>query len=502
MKWNEAIATACITELSGSQEVEVFGVHYDSRRVKYGDIFVAMRGGTTDGSRYIDGAISKGALAVVTDSRVTFTNLSRSCPELTLALATNGRRALAEISSMIYGQPQRRLLTSGVTGTNGKTTTTCILENLLASAGMQCILFGTIENHVASQKRESEHTTPESRDLISVFSEGIERGCSEAIIEISSHAISQERIWGLPLDVAIITNLSQDHLDYYGTMEAYTQAKEKIFAGIGAMAPRIAIINADDVAAERMIAAASHCQVLTYGILGGDWRAVDIMMRAGITEFRLQTPIGEMLLQSPLVGHINIYNLLAAACAAYVLGCTLEQIDKATMSLKHAPGRFEIVPGSQDKDFTVVVDYAHTEDAIRNLILIARSLEYVSDRHVITMFGCGGDRDPSKRPKMGRVAGSESDLVIVTTDNPRSEDPIVIIEAVIVGVASTDTAFVVEADRHAAICIALRAAKQGDIVLLAGRGHESNQIFSEYSIRFHDVEHAALLLKKLRGKVQ
>ena len=505
MRWSEARAAIRTIEVAGRADVEVRGVQYDSRRVSAGDVFVAMRGGTSDGNRFIDAAIAKGAAAIVTDSLERFVDLREQQPELALALVdreTNGgRRALAEVSSAVFGAPEKKLKISAVTGTNGKTTTAFLLEQMLRSVGRKCVLLGTIETHVGDAVRESEHTTPESRDVLAVFAEGVRAGCTEAVMEMSSHALEQERVWGIPVDVAMFTNLTQDHLDYHGTMGAYARAKARLFEGVGAGAPRVAVINADDAAAERMIEAAAGCERMMYGVDAGDWRAVDVVLRAGETRFRLQTPEDAVAVQSPLTGRVNVYNLLAAACAALARGLTLEDIAAVAKGLRQVPGRFEVVSGSRDAGFTVVVDYAHTDDALKNLIVLARDLVSEHDGHVITMFGCGGDRDKTKRPKMGRVAGAGSELVVVTSDNPRSEDPMTIIEEVLVGVRETQVECVVEVDRRAAIEAAIRAARPGDIVLLAGKGHEKTQTFADGAVAFDDVVEAERVLRLMKAEV-
>ncbi len=501
MQWSEAIAAVRVIETAGRRDIEVRGVQYDSRRVSSGDVFVAMRGGTTDGNRYIDAAIRKGAAAIVTDSLEVFVDLRMQQPELALALVEHGRRALAEVSAKVFGDPQKKLKLSAVTGTNGKTTTAFLLKQMLRSVGRKSVLIGTIETHVGDEVRESEHTTPESRDVLAVFAEGARAGCTEAVMEMSSHALEQERVWGLPVDVAIFTNLTQDHLDYHGTMEKYAEAKARLFEGVGAKAPGVAVINADDAAAEQMIAAASGCELVTYGIDAGLWRAVDVTLRAGETRFRLRSPRGEVAVQSPLTGRVNVYNLLAAGCAAFARGLTLEQIATAAKELRQVPGRFEVVAGSRAVGFTVVVDYAHTDDALANLIALGRDLVSEHGGRVIAMFGCGGDRDRTKRPKMGRVAGAASDLVVVTSDNPRSEEPLQIIDEVMVGVRATDVMFIVEKDRRAAIEIAIRAAKPGDIVLLAGKGHEKVQIFADGVVPFDDVAEAERVLRVMKDEV-
>jgi len=497
MEWGEAISGVRVVDAAGRRDIAVRGVQYDSRRVTTGDVFVAMRGGTSDGNAFIDAAIRKGAAVVVTDSPETFDQLKRKQPELAIALVESGRRALSEVSSAVFGAPEKILKISAVTGTNGKTTTAFLLEQMLRSAGRKCVLLGTIETHIGDEIRESAHTTPESRDVLAVFADGVRAGCTEAVMEMSSHALDQERVWGMPVDVAIFTNLTQDHLDYHGTMERYAAAKTRLFAGVGAEAPRVAVINADDEAATQMVAAAGGREVVTYGINAGDWRAVDVALKAGETQFELKSSAGNVMVQSHLTGRVNVYNLLAAMAAAVARGLTLEEAVESARHVKPVPGRFEAVPN--DLGFTVVVDYAHTDDALQNLIGIARDL--VGTGRVITMFGCGGDRDKTKRPKMGRVAGAGSDLVVVTSDNPRSEEPMEIIDEVMVGVRETDVTFIVEEDRRAAIEVAIRAAKPGDIVLLAGKGHEKVQIFADGAVPFDDVEEAARVLRDLRSGV-
>ena len=491
------MAAVRLVEVAGRRDIEVRGVQYDSRRVSAGDVFVAMRGGTTDGNGFIDAAIRKGAAAVVTDSLEVFVDLRAQQPELAVALvdrdANGGRRALAEVSAKVFRSPEKVLKISAVTGTNGKTTTAFLLEQMLRSVGRKCVLLGTIETHVGDEVRESEHTTPESRDVLALFAEGVRAGCAEAVMEMSSHALEQERVWGMPVDVAMFTNLTQDHLDYHGTMERYAAAKARLFEGVGAGAPRVAVINADDAAAEKMIAAALGCELMLYGIDQGDWRAADVRLLAGETRFVLRTPRGEVEVQSPLTGRVNVYNLLAAACAAVARGLMLEEIAVAAKTLQQVPGRFEVVDGSREVGFTVVVDYAHTDDALGNLIALGRDL--VGAGRVITMFGCGGDRDRTKRPKMGRVAGAGSDLVVVTSDNPRSEEPMAIMDEVMVGVRETRVECVVEVDRRTAIEVAIRAARIGDIVLLAGKGHEKTQTFADGAVAFDDVAEAERVLR-------
>jgi UDP-N-acetylmuramoyl-L-alanyl-D-glutamate--2,6-diaminopimelate ligase len=496
MNWQTLCAGVTAIENDGGP-VEIAGVEYDSRRVGRGDVFVAMRGGATDGNLYLDKAIAQGAVAVVTDSREAYEWLRREHGGVAAALVERGRRALAEVSAAVMGHPERRLSLSAVTGTNGKTTTAFLLESMLRSVGRTCVLIGTIETHVGSEVRESPHTTPESRDVLEIFAEGVRVGATEAVMEMSSHALEQERVWGLAVDVAMFTNLTQDHLDYHGTMEMYFAAKARLFAGVGAAPPRVAVINVDDAAGRRLVPGANRSQVVTYGLEGkGDFRAEQIRMRAGETRFHMATPVGLVEMVSPLTGRVNVYNLLAASAAAWVRGLTLEQIVAGAKGTRQVAGRFEVVMPSVN-DITVVVDYAHTDDALRNLIALARELAKARSGRVITLFGCGGDRDRTKRPKMGRAAGEGSDLVVLTSDNPRSEEPMAIIEEALVGVKETGTDCVVEEDRAGAIAIAIRAAQAGDIVLLAGKGHEKVQILKDGTVPFDDVAVAAGVLKEL-----
>ncbi len=498
MNWVTVSAGVTAVERTGAP-VEVSGVAYDSRRVGKGDVFVAMRGGAADGNRYIEKALAQGAAAVITDSREAYEALRRDHAGVAAALVERGRRALAEVSAAVFGHPERRLALSAVTGTNGKTTTAFLLESMLRGVRRKCVLLGTIETHVGDEVRESAHTTPESRDVLEIFADGVRAGATEAMMEMSSHALEQERVWGLPVDVAMFTNLTQDHLDYHGTMESYLEAKKRLFAGVGAPAPRVAAINADDAYGEAMRDAARVCgQVWMYGIeRGADFRAEKIVLAAGRTEFDWCTPFGTVRVESPLTGRVNVYNLLAASCAALARGLTVEQVVEAVKGMRQVPGRFQTVP-AEDTGVTVVVDYAHTDDALRNLIALGRELVKGHGGRVITLFGCGGDRDRTKRPKMGRAAGEGSDLVVLTSDNPRSEEPGAILAEALAGVKETAAECVVEEDRAKAIAVAIRAAKVGDIVLLAGKGHEKVQILKDGTVPFDDVAVAAGVLQEMR----
>jgi UDP-N-acetylmuramoyl-L-alanyl-D-glutamate--2,6-diaminopimelate ligase len=314
-------------------------------------------------------------------------------------------------------------------------------------------------------------------------------------MEMSSHALEQERVWGIPVDVAMFTNLTQDHLDYHGTMEKYFEAKARLFEGVGTGAPRCAVIHAEDPYGPLMTDAAAGVETLwTYGHrAAANFLARNVVLSAHGAAFELVTPDGERKVRSPLFGWFNVDNLVAAMAAAMARGLTLDEVVRCAATIRAAPGRFETVPN--ESGFTVVVDYAHTDDALANVIGFARKL--VGEGRVITMFGCGGDRDRTKRPKMGRVAGEGSDLVVVTSDNPRSEDPMAIIEEVLVGVRETNVECVVEVERHTAIAVAIHEARAGDIVLLAGKGHEKTQTFADGAVHFDDVEEAEKVLREM-----
>jgi UDP-N-acetylmuramoyl-L-alanyl-D-glutamate--2,6-diaminopimelate ligase len=499
MNWETASAGLNAIE-RGGPSVEVKGVEYDSRRAGRGDVFVAMRGEATDGNLYLDKAMAQGAAAVVTDSREAYAKLRREHVGVAAALVERGRRALAEVSAAVLGHPERRLALSAVTGTNGKTTTAFLLEAMLRSVGRTCVLIGTIETHVGGEVRVSPHTTPEASDTLRVFADGVAGGATEAVMEMSSHALEQERVWGLPVDVAIFTNLTQDHLDYHGTMERYLAAKVRLFEGVGAPPPRVAVINVDDPYGAEMMKTFRGSELMTYGIDQPEATHCAFHVRDTLsgTRFEFDTSDDRVVIKSPLSGRVNVSNLLAAMCAALARGLTIDEVSEAVEKLQPVPGRFEVVDGSHEMKFRVVVDYAHTDDALRNLIALARDMVKERGGRVITLFGCGGDRDRTKRPRMGRAAGEGSDLVVLTSDNPRSEEPMAIIDEALVGVRETGTACVVEEDRAGAIELAIRAARPGDIVLIAGKGHEKVQILKDRTVPFDDVAVAAGILKELK----
>ncbi len=493
MDFSQLLDGAEVLLLQGSAEIR--GLDYDSRRVRRGFAFVAMRGEKTDGNRYIDQAIANGAVAIVSDSVEVPPR-----PDFAWAQVAHGRRALARLSANFYRRPAERLCSTGITGTNGKTTTGFILEAILGAAARKSALVGTVEYHLPGKVIPAPHTTPEPLELMQVLSQALAAGATEAVMEVSSHALEQQRVFGVPFDVAVFTNLTRDHLDYHVTFENYFAAKRILFEGCGTEPPRCSILNVDDEYGRKLL---RFCRgrspvVYGYGLDSGDFHARNLRMTSTGNSFQLVTPTGVMEIASPLIGRVNVYNVIAACAAAFARGCTAEQIIKGIFSAARVPGRFERVHEGQP--FAVVVDYAHTDDALKNLTRVAREVINRDDGavgRVITVFGCGGDRDRSKRPLMGKAAGEGSDFVVLTSDNPRSEDPEAIMAESLPGLRQTGTRYVAHPDRREAIRLALTEAHAGDIVLIAGKGHEKTQTTREGVFPFDDFEVAREELHRL-----
>jgi UDP-N-acetylmuramoyl-L-alanyl-D-glutamate--2,6-diaminopimelate ligase len=503
MNFSELLWGVGVSHSGGDPEVS--GLDYNSRRVQPGWVFVAMRGDSADGNRYIDTALKHGAVAVVTDSKH-----EHRRQHVPWAVVPHGRRALSRMSANFYGHPAEKLKTIGITGTNGKTTTSFLCESILRHCGKLSALIGTIEYHVPTKPAQpgastafrvlpAPHTTPEALELNQIFAEAFAAGATHAVMEVSSHALAQERVWGIPYEVAVFTNLTRDHLDYHQDMDSYFEAKSILFLGCGSRPPRAAVINADDEYGQSLAQVKKNAseQVILYGVQNGDFRATNIELKQDGTTFDLVTPAGAAKIKTALIGGINVYNILAAAAATFACGCSLKQIAESIDSFKQVPGRFEKVDCGQP--FTVVVDYAHTDDALRNLTAIARDFvrRGLGLGRVITVFGCGGDRDRTKRPLMAEAAGQGSDFVVLTSDNPRSEDPLDIIGDAIPGLRKTKTRFEVEPDRKKAIRLALIEAMPGDMVLIAGKGHEKVQITREGTYPFDDVQAARDALQQM-----
>src|ERR1700716_557767 len=389
--------------LSQSGDPAVSAVEYDSRRVKPGCVFVAMRGESSDGNRFIDQAIGAGAVAVVTDS-----SLEKPREGVAWAVVPHGRRARARGSANFYKRPAERIAVTGITGTNGKSTTAFLVESILTAAGRKSALIGTIEYHVAGKVLPAPHTTPEALELNRILNEALGHGATDAVMEVSSHALAQQRVFGIPFNVAVFTKRTSVHLGYHTGMDEYFAAKRVLFEGCGTEAPRAAVTNLDDEYGTKLalISRKRSSVVLTYGWQAGDFQAQKVDIGPRGTRFDLVTPKEKIAIFSPLIGRVNVYNILAAAAACYARGCGSEAVAQGVENLACVPGRIQRVDCGQP--FTVVVDYAHTDDALRNLTALAR--EFVQAKgHVITVFGCGGDRDRAKRPLMGDCAGRGSD---------------------------------------------------------------------------------------------
>jgi UDP-N-acetylmuramoyl-L-alanyl-D-glutamate--2,6-diaminopimelate ligase len=478
-------------------ETEVRGLAYDSRKSETGYLFFAFAGAKTDGAQYANAALKKGVVAVVSD---------RPAPAAFAGAwiqVTHGRHALATASRNFYNKPDERLGLTAVTGTNGKTTSTSLIDAVLRAAEKTTALIGTIAYHLAGKILPAVNTTPESLDLFRMFHELESMGGTHATLEASSHALDLGRIYAMQFHTAGFTNLTRDHLDYHHTMESYFAAKQLLYEPRSGPPPRFAVLNADDEACRRL-RIAPDTKVFWYTMrsdtpdlprAGAMVRAEDIDSSFDGLRFNIVAGENRFSVQSPLVGHINVQNILLACATALTYGLTEKEIQKGVAALQRVPGRFERVEEGQP--FMVIVDYAHTDDALRNVIGVARGMK---PKRVITLFGCGGDRDRSKRPLMGMAAGELSDYVVLTSDNPRSEDPLSIMNDAMVGLSRYDTPHVAEPDRERAIKKAIETAGAGDVVILAGKGHETYQILRDGPIPFDDREVARRVLRSFGYK--
>lgn len=455
----------------------VTGLEYDSRRVKGGELFFAFPGAKVDGRQFAQQAMERGAVAVVSE---TPPPVGFEGPWIQVV---HGRKALSEACRNLFGPVEKRLKLTGISGTNGKTTTTYLVDAVVRAGGMVTGVFGTIGNVIAGRTYPTVNTTPESVDLYRLFEQLCSEGGTHVAMEVSSHGLELGRVYALGFHTAVFTNLTRDHLDFHQTMEAYFEAKQKLFLANGAAPPKYAVINADDEYGKQ-IKTGSETTLLTYGLSSGaSVRATEMEMGLDGIRFTLRYGNRAFPVRSTLVGQVNVYNILAACSVGISYGLELDVIATGIAGLKAVPGRFERV--TQGQPFFVVVDYAHTDDALRNAIRVARTL---NPKRVITLFGCGGDRDRTKRPLMGMAAAELSDFVVLTSDNPRSEDPAAIINDALVGLRRFDTPHVIEVDRTKAIRMALNEARAGDLVLLAGKGHETYQILKDRTIDFDDRE--------------
>jgi UDP-N-acetylmuramoyl-L-alanyl-D-glutamate--2,6-diaminopimelate ligase len=486
------IAHTGIISVTGSPKGEVKGLSHDSRTISPGDLFFALPGLLENGRIFVNQAVERGALAVVTQEEIG----GLPIPSIRVE---NARSSMADLSAAYYGSPSRSLAVAGVTGTNGKTTTSWIIRHLCDAVGRACGLIGTIEYVLPGFTEAAWRTTPESSELQQMLARMRDGGFRAASLEVSSHALVQQRVRGVEFDAAIFTNLSQEHLDYHGTMEEYFAAKALLFSQLASQKVKKgrAIINADDRYGHRLIDRVSGVPVITYGQGSNcDFRASDIAFSATGTIFRLDAQGRSYLVRTPLIGLFNVYNTLAALAAGSGMGIELRRAVKAAATIPQVPGRLQRVPGK--KNFQAFVDYAHTPDALENVL---KSLRQLQPARIITVFGCGGDRDRSKRAPMAEVAERNSEHVIITSDNPRSEDPLSIIREVEKGLhRKGHESFV---GREIAIRRAVELSGPGDIILIAGKGHESYQETSAGRTPFDDVSvTASAMASKMTGEVR
>ncbi|MEM7146527.1 MAG: UDP-N-acetylmuramoyl-L-alanyl-D-glutamate--2,6-diaminopimelate ligase [Verrucomicrobiota bacterium] len=469
--------------VSGSTDVEVTALQYDSRRVREGSVFFALRGEEADGHRFVPGAIEGGARAVVAEEAAPAEGLE----DVTWVQVENSRSALADGAKVFWGDPSADLTVAGITGTNGKTTTAFLLQYLLQATWGRCGLLGTVYYDTGVARREADRTTPEASDNQELMAEMRDGGCRGAVMEVSSHGLVQDRVRGIEFDAALFTNLSQDHLDYHGDMESYFEAKrllfEQVAAGGGGKKKGAMVVNFDDPYGRRLLKDfEGRVEAVSFGMgMGADFRASDPRSDVHGTTFKLEAKGRSFLVRLPHVGRHNVYNALAALAGGSALGINLRESVANLAEAPQVPGRLESVVDR--KPYKIFVDYAHTPDALENAL---RTLQDLGPRRIITVFGCGGDRDRAKRPLMGQAVERLSDLAVVTSDNPRTEAPGKIIEDIVAGM-SRGTHAVIE-DRRAAIEEAIELAGPRDIVLVAGKGHETYQEVGKEKHPFDDVK--------------
>ncbi|MDI6892129.1 MAG: UDP-N-acetylmuramoyl-L-alanyl-D-glutamate--2,6-diaminopimelate ligase [Actinomycetota bacterium] len=485
MKLSKLLPSLAIKRSEGNQDIEITGIAHDSRRVKAGNVFVCIKGFNADGHDYIGEAIKRGARALVVE------NWEDVPPGMVRILVPDSRRALSSLSADFYEQPSSRLTLVGVTGTNGKTTTTYLVESIFKAAGWKTGLLGTVQYRMGDHVLPVDKTTPEAPELQQLFDRMVKEGVRAAVMEVSSHAIDLHRIDHCQFDVLVFTNLSQDHLDYHGSIEEYFVVKSRLFEN-ASVKPVIHVINVDDPYG-RKIARVSKVKTILYGL---DKSADVVASRVDLTEkgtnFKVSTSTGDLSISLLLRGAFNVYNSLAAIGTSLALGVPLEAIKCGLERVVSIPGRFEMVDCGQS--FMVVVDYAHTPDSLEKVLTATRA---ITRGGVITVFGCGGDRDKTKRPLMGKVSADLSDYIIITSDNPRSEEPEDIISQIEVGVreVASPTRYEKIVDRREAISKAISMARAGDLVLIAGKGHETGQIFKDRVVPFDDRVVAEMALK-------
>jgi UDP-N-acetylmuramoyl-L-alanyl-D-glutamate--2,6-diaminopimelate ligase len=468
-----------VRQVIGPVDRQVENIAYDSRRAQRHTMFVALRGEKNDGHQFIGQAIDKGASVIVAER-------GEQDPRVTCLVVENTRTALADFAATFYGQPARKLNLAAVTGTNGKTTTSFLIKHICESAGLPCGLIGTVRYEIGQRLLPAIRTTPESLDLQELLAQITNAGCKAAAMEVSSHALAQDRTRGLEWNVAVFTNLTQDHLDFHGTMENYFNAKLKLFTALADQQRKrkpVAVVNIDDRYGQQLLGKIDKSvAVVTYGMGSrADFRASNYRAEFTGTSYQLDAHGKSYLVRLPLIGRFNVTNSMAAIAAANALGISLRSAVFSLAKSPQVPGRLEVVPAK--RQFQVFVDYAHTPDALANVLKTLRELE---PQRLIAVFGCGGDRDRQKRPLMAEMADRLADYSIITSDNPRKENPDAIVDEVEKGFRTTRYEKII--DRTQAIDRAIAIARPRDIVLIAGKGHENYQEFGDYTIPFDDIQ--------------
>lgn len=477
MRLSEVFQNADLSLPTEANGIEIQQVTCDSRKVQPGALFFALHGAKADGNAFIRDALKRGAAAVASEDAAP----SKFPAKAAWIQVREARKALAIAAANFFGHPANALQLVAVTGTNGKTTTTSVVDAIVKASGAKTGLFGTIAYHTPLGDYPAPNTTPESVDLQGFLAEIRDAGGKYAVLEASSHSLAMDRLWGCHFQAAVFTNLTREHMDFHKTFEDYFETKKRLFEGTGAGVPEVGVVNTDDEFGKRLTGVAK--QTVSYGLeSNADITTKKFQLTFDGLSFTAHTPNGKVQVVSRLVGRINVYNLLAAIGAAQALGLSNEVIESGIRSLESVSGRFQRIDLGQP--FFVIVDYAHTDDALENLIRTARELN--PKGRIITLFGCGGLKDRTKRPVMGEVTGRLSDLTILSSDNPRTEDPLKIISDIIVGLQKTAGKYLIEPDREKAIGIAMDEARAGDIVLLAGKGHEDYQILADQTLKFDD----------------
>lgn len=488
MKLKRLIKDLPDAEVKGSKEIEITGICAHSQQVAPGNLFIAKKGKTFDGTQYIPEAVQTGAVAVLND-------IFDPSLKVSQIIHPNVSEIEAKLASAFHQRPSQELLMVGVTGTNGKTTISYLLKHLFDTCKKTCGLIGTIEYLIGNHAVRATHTTPDVTTNQKMLRDMINHDCKAAVMEVTSHALHQGRVKEIAFDVGIFTNLSPEHLDYHGTMEAYCHEKRKLFESLdpgnkkGEGYPKAAIVNVDDAWADEMI---KGCRVplITYSIVNpSDLRATDIQLKAEGISYLLEYRGETYSVSLPLIGRFNVYNSLATIACGISQNIPIDTILKAVKTFPPVPGRLELV--KNPRRLKVFVDFAHTPDALSNVL---KTLKELTNGRLITVFGCGGDRDPYKRPKMGRISEEYSDLTVITSDNPRSENPGKIIDEIAHGFQDPSR-FVVKEDRREAIAEAIRIAQPDDLILIAGRGHEPYQTFAHQTVEFNDREVAEDILR-------